>query len=111
MSCSARWWPRSARPGPAGTARRGEALLAEEARIRDWIERDELQLTNVHGKLAHRGIAVPYRTLHRFAVARCGFGRRRPTVRVADGEPGVECKLEFGRPRTGATSGTAPRSR
>ena len=54
-----------------------EGLLAEEARIRDWIERDELQLTNIHGKLDRRGIAVPYRTLHRFAGARCGFGRRR----------------------------------
>ena len=29
-----------------------EGLLAEEARIREWIERDELQLTNIHGKLA-----------------------------------------------------------
>jgi hypothetical protein len=40
---------------------------------------------------------VPYRTLHRFGVTRCGFGRRRPTVRVANGEPGVECQLDFGR--------------
>ena len=86
---------RPARAGGHGAA--WEALLAEEMRIRDWIERDELQLTNVHGKLARCGIAVPYRTLHRFAVARCGFGRRRPTLRVADGEPGVECQLDFGR--------------
>ena len=54
-------------------------------------------MTNIHGKLARRGIAVPYRTLHRFAVERCGFGRRQPTLRVADGEPGVECQLDFGR--------------
>jgi hypothetical protein len=38
---------RPARAGGHGAA--WEALLAEEARIRDWIERDELQLTNVHG--------------------------------------------------------------
>jgi hypothetical protein len=74
-----------------------EALLAEEARIRDWIEKDRLQLTNIHGKLARRGIDVPYRTLHRFAVARCGFGSRAATVRVADGAPGVECQLDFAR--------------
>ena len=86
---------RPARAGGHGAA--WEALLAEEARIREWIERDELQLTNIHGKLARRGVAVPYRTLHRFAVDRCGFGRRQPTVRVADGEPGVECQLDFGR--------------
>jgi hypothetical protein len=60
----------------AGHGQAWETLLAEEPRIRDWIERDELQLTNIHGKLARRGIAVPYRTLHRFAVERCGFGRR-----------------------------------
>lgn len=42
-------------------------------------------------------MVVPYRTLHRFAVERCGFGRRQPTLRVADGEPGVECQLDFGR--------------
>ena len=86
---------RPVRAGGHGAA--WEALLAEEARIREWIERDDLQLTNIHGKLARHGVAVPYRTLHRFAVARCGFGRREPTVRVADGEPGVECQLDFGR--------------
>jgi transposase len=71
--------------------------VAEQARIRDWIDAERLQLTNIHGKLARRGVAVPYRTLHRFAVVRCGFGRRQPTLRVADGEPGVECQLDFGR--------------
>ena len=54
-------------------------------------------MTKIHGKLARRGVVVPYRTLHRFAVERCGFGRRQPTVRVADGEPGVECQIDFGR--------------
>jgi transposase len=86
---------RPARAGGHGQA--WEALLGEETRIRDWIERDRLQLTNIHGKLTRSGVVVPYRTLHRFAAARCGFGRRRPTVRVADGEPGVECQLDFGR--------------
>lgn len=39
--------------------------------------------------LARRGVLVPYRTLHRFCVERCGFGRdARSTVRVADGQPG-----------------------
>jgi transposase len=73
-----------------------EVLLAHEAQIREWVDAD-LQLTNVHGKLTRRGVVVPYRTLHRFASERCGFGRRQPTVRVADGEPGVECQLDFAR--------------
>jgi transposase len=73
-----------------------EALLAVEADIRGWLD-DGLTLTNIHGKLVRRGVEVPYRTLHRFAVARCGFGRQAATVRVVDGEPGKECQLDFGR--------------
>ena len=46
--------------------------------------------------LERRGVVVPYRTLHRFCVERCGFGRTAATVRVADGEPGAECQLDFG---------------
>ena len=46
--------------------------------------------------LARRGVVVPYRTLHRFAVERCGFRVRGSTVRVVDGEPGVECQVDFG---------------
>jgi transposase len=71
-------------------------LLAAEDDIIGWVGQG-LQLTNIHGKLTRRGVLVPYRTLHRFAVERCGFGRTRSTVRVADGEPGVECQLDFGR--------------
>jgi transposase len=74
-----------------------ESLLTHEQQIRNWITRDDLQLTNVHGKLTRRGVVVPYRTLHRFAVERCGFGRRQPTVRVADGKPGEECQIDFAR--------------
>jgi len=51
----------------------------------------------VHVLLERRGVAVPYRILHRFAVAELGFGRRRPTLRVADGDPGVEVQVDFGR--------------
>ena len=46
--------------------------------------------------LERRGVVVPYRTLHRFCVERCGFGKTAATVRVADGEPGAECQLDFG---------------
>ncbi|RKM76631.1 hypothetical protein COO55_34710 [Rhodococcus opacus] len=39
---------------------------------------------------------VPYRTLHRFATERCGFGRRDTPVRIVDGDPGSECQIDFG---------------
>lgn len=39
---------------------------------------------------------VAYRTLHRFATERCGYRARETTVRVDDGEPGVELQVDFG---------------
>jgi transposase len=80
----------------SGHGQSWDRLVAQEVQIRDWIT-DDLQLTNIHGKLARLGVHVPYRTLHRFAAERCGFGRRQRTVRVADGDPGVECQLDFAR--------------
>jgi hypothetical protein len=46
--------------------------------------------------LERQGVVVAYRTLHRFCVERCGFGKTASTVRVADGAPGAECQLDFG---------------
>jgi transposase len=80
----------------SGHGRTWEDLTPWAEQITGWVKAD-LQLTNIHGKLTRRGVNVPYRTLHRFAVERCGFGRRQPTLRVADGEPGVECQVDFGR--------------
>ena len=73
-----------------------DRLPPVEAEICEWVK-EGLQLTNIHGKLERLCVPVPYRTLHRFAVERCGFGRSRATVRVADGEPGMECQIDFGR--------------
>ena len=66
-----------------------ESLLPLEQQIRDWIANDELQLTNIHGKLARRGggCAVSHAAPVRFrAVRGSGAGRRRcvsPTVSPA----------------------------
>ena len=81
---------------PSGHGQAWEDLRPWTEQITSWVKAD-LQLTNIHGKLTRRGVNVPYRTLHRFAAEHCGFGRRQPTLRVADGEPGVECQLDFGR--------------
>ncbi len=73
-----------------------EELVAWKEEINAWVKAD-LQLTNIHGKLTRRGLVVPYRTLHRFATEQCEFGGKRATLRVADGKPGVECQVDFGR--------------
>jgi transposase len=85
---------RPARPGGHGVA--WELLVPHEELIGGWVGKG-LRLTKIADLLARRGVVVPYRTLHRFAVERCGFGHRGITVRVADGEPGVECQVDFGR--------------
>ena len=102
-SWSGWWWRRSARPGRTGTAQSWEALLGQEEQIRGWVrgvevdgqKHDPLSLVKIEQLLARRGVVVPYRTLHRFAVERCGFRVGSTTVRVVDGEPGVECQIDF----------------
>jgi transposase len=73
-----------------------ETIATHHELIEGWLDED-LTVVKVHVLLARRGVRVPYRTLHRYAVARCGFGRRQPTVRVNDGEPGGELQVDFGR--------------
>jgi hypothetical protein len=86
---------RPARAGGHGHA--WEALEAEREQISEWVGKD-LSVVKIADLLARRGVLVPYHTVHRFCVERCGFGRGgRTTVRVADGEPGVECQIDFAR--------------
>ena len=82
------------RPDGHGPAWR--TLLGEEARITEWLKQD-LTVVKIGVLLARRGVVVPHRTLARFAVERCGAGRRSTTVRVDDPPPGVELQVDFGR--------------
>jgi len=85
---------RPVRPGGHGQA--WEQLEACHAEIGAWVEQG-LTVVKIGVLLERRGIVVPYRTLHRFCAERCGYGRTAATtVRVADGEPGAECQLDFG---------------
>jgi hypothetical protein len=84
---------RPVRPGGHGQA--WEQLEAGQGEIEGQVKAG-LSVVKIGVLLERRGIAVPYRTLHRFCVERCGFGRTAATVRVADGEPGAECQLDFG---------------
>jgi hypothetical protein len=58
---------------------------------------EDLTVTKIGILLARRGIEVPPRTLARFAVERCGAGRRTVTIRVDDPPPGIELQVDFGR--------------
>jgi transposase len=84
---------RPVRPGGHGQA--WEQLEACQEQIEGWV-RAGLSVVKIGVLLERQGTVVPYRTLHRFCVERCGFGRTAATVRVADGEPGAECQLDFG---------------
>ena len=77
-------------------------LLPHREQIRAWLspedERRGLRLTKVQQLLARKGVAVPYSSLHRFAVDQCGFAdRRRLTVRRAEVDPGELAEVDFGR--------------
>jgi len=81
---------------PEGHGAAWGRLLGEQEQIRAWVAKD-LTVVKIGTLLERRGVVVPYRTLHRFCVQCCGFGKTAPTVRVADGDPGVECQIDFAR--------------
>jgi hypothetical protein len=74
-------------------------LVANHQLIVDWLKKDELTVVKVYDLLTRRGIVVPQRTLHCYALEVCdvGRGRRGTTVRVNDGEPGDELQVDFGK--------------
>jgi hypothetical protein len=81
--------------GGLGHGQAWDALEAQREQITEWVGKD-LTVVKIADLLARGGVLVPYRTLHRFCAQRCGFGRGGiTTVRVADGEPGVECQIDF----------------
>lgn len=92
---------RPVRPNGHGLA--WEALAAHEEQITAWLTGEAgsktgsraLTLVKIHELLTRMGVVVPYRTLHRFASDRCGYRAKTTTVRVNDGEPGVECQIDF----------------
>lgn len=63
--------------------------------IASWLKQD-LKLSRIHSLLRRQGVGVPYSTLHRYAVAELGFGRRAPTIAVLEGEPGHELQVDTG---------------
>jgi transposase len=74
---------------PGGHGQPWEQLEACREEIGAWVKQG-LTVVKIGVLLERQGVAVPYRTLHRFCAERCGYGRS------ADGEPGMECQLDFG---------------
>jgi len=85
---------------PHRTDGHGEAwrvVGAHHDRIAGWVKGD-LTAVKIHELLAREGTVVPLRTVQRYVAEVCGRTRGQgPTVRVADGEPGAECQLDFGK--------------
>jgi transposase len=74
------------------------SLEEHRGQIRTWVEKDDLTTVKVGALLARCGVVVPARTLDRFVAEVCGPRRGRAvTVRVADGAPGRELQVDFGR--------------
>lgn len=73
-------------------------LAAHHEEIKGFLGQG-LTVVKIGELLARRGVMVPERTLHRYALEVLGHGRaaRKTTVRVADGEPGAECQVDFGK--------------
>jgi hypothetical protein len=82
-----------------GHGRSWEVLQADHDRLKRWLVEEKLTVVKAHELLARDGIVVPQRTLHRYAleVLDVGRGSRGSTVRVADGEPGAELQMDFGK--------------
>jgi transposase len=72
-------------------------LIAHHDVVAGWVA-EHLTAVKMHELLERRGVVVPLRTVQRYVLTVCGRGRgRAPTVRVADGEPGDELQVDFGR--------------
>jgi hypothetical protein len=84
---------------PRGRGPAWEALVANHEDLKAWLVEEKLTVVRAGELLARRGVAVPERTLHRYALEVLDVGRsaRGTTVRVAEGEPGSELQVDFGK--------------
>ena len=83
-----------------GHGRAWAVCVAEHEQLETWLVKSGLTVVKAHELLVRRGVVVPERTLHRYALEVLGVGRSargRSTVRVADGVPGGELQVDFGR--------------
>jgi transposase len=84
---------------PAGHGAPWGLAVTNHDQLEKWLVGQGLTVVKAGELLARRGVVVPERTLHRYALEVLGVGRCGPgnTVRVADGQPGAECQVDFGK--------------
>ncbi len=84
---------------PDGHGEAWATLKADHDQLKAWLVDQRLTVVKTHDLLTRRGTVVPQRTLHRYALEVLGVGRsaRKTTVRVADGDPGSELQVDFGK--------------
>ena len=83
---------------PSGGRPRGDTwsqCVAQREAIERWL-RQGVRLSKIRKLLARTGVAIPYPTLHRFAVLELQFGRTASTIPVADGKPGAASRYGLG---------------
>jgi hypothetical protein len=84
---------------PDGRGAAWALAVANHDQLQAWLVVDGLTVVKAGELLARRGVVIAERTLHRYALEVLGVGRsaRRSTVRIADGEPGSELQVDFGK--------------
>ena len=74
------------------------ALLEQNRAFIEGRLAKDLTMTKVHAQLTRSiGETLPFSTFRRFCQTELGHQRDRSTVRLADGEPGSELQVDFGR--------------
>jgi transposase len=80
-----------------GHGDRWRLLADRHDQIAVWVD-DDLTGVKINELLDRQGVVVPLRTVQRYLHEECGRSRGRGlTVRVADGEPGDELQVDFGK--------------
>ena len=75
-----------------------DILEPHSEQIKQWLDKDKLQLTRIHELLTQRGISVSYSSLRRFCDRQgLRVKRDRSTIRMADPAPGQVAELDFGK--------------
>ncbi len=84
---------------PDGHGESWSALQANHDQLKAWLVDGGLTAVKVTELLTRKGVVVPERAVQRYALKALGVGRsaRGTTLRVADGEPGSELQVDFGK--------------
>jgi len=89
---------------PSGHGAAWDELVPHRSKIEGWLKQD-LKVTKIHDLLERKGVAVPYRSLHRYCTEELGYSKGATTVRWPTASPGRSCR------RTSPAWGSSPTPR